>query len=359
MAYCENSPPKAWFPGFIATMAMLIATTGCYTSHVRTPSADASDVHLNRALEAVPTFRYDKVEVPFTNHVEGSGATDLYELRLLEIPSIGENGQKDNLVTAKYFRSIVPGSHPLIIVLPIWGTYTYPPRKVSSSIQRLSDGAAHVLSVQGEHYLADWSGLVAAEDENEFLEKWREAVEHQRVTMIDVSRLIDWAEERPEIDARRVGLVGFSLGAMIGGTIATQEPRLAATVLAMGGAHTQTIITHCTGKRTTSVQEKAATFGWSQDDFEAQVTPLFLPIDPASYPGRVDPSRILLFEAARDTCVPEDCRVDLWEALGRPEKITLDYGHHKAFLSITPLGNNWMRRQIWEFFETKLLPASR
>ncbi len=165
MAYCENSPPKAWFPGFIATMAMLIATTGCYTSHVRTPSADASDVHLNRALEAVPTFRYEKVEVPFTNHVDGTGATDLYELRLLEIPSIGENGQKDNLVTAKYFRSIVPGSHPLIIVLPIWGTYTYPPRKVSSSIQRLSDGAAHVLSVQGEHYLADWSGLVAAEDE--------------------------------------------------------------------------------------------------------------------------------------------------------------------------------------------------
>ncbi len=85
------------------------------------------------------------------------------------------------------------------------------------------------------------------------------------------------------------------------------------------------------------------------------VVPMFLTIDPASYPGRTDPSRVLIIEAGRDTCVPENCRDDLWEALGRPEKITLDYGHKKAFLSFTPLGNNWMRRQIWDFFEAKLL----
>jgi hypothetical protein len=35
--------------------------------------------------------------------------------------------------------------------------------------------------------------------------------------------------------------------------------------------------------------------------------------------------------------------------------MTMNYGHRKAFYSITPLGFNWMRHRIWEFFEDKLL----
>ncbi len=225
-----------------AVTAVLLTTTGCYTSHVRTPASTAEDAQYTRSFEPAPDFQYHQTEVPFSNHTEGRGASSRYELRLLEIPSIGENAQDGNLITARYFKSTVPGTHPLVIVLPIWGTYTYPPRKISSTIQRLSEGDVHVLSVQGENYLVDWPGIVAAKNESEFLELWREALEHQRVTMIDVRRLIDWAAQRPEIDADRVGLVGFSLGAMVAGNIVTQEPRLAATVLVMGGAHTHEII---------------------------------------------------------------------------------------------------------------------
>ena len=132
----------------VAALAALFGITGCYTSHVRTPSADAADIQRYRSFDAAPAFTYEKSDVPFTNHVEGVGARSMYELRMLEIPSIGENSQKDNLVTAKYYRSTLPGSHPLVIVLPIWGSFTYPPRKFASSFQRRSNGAVHVLHVQ-------------------------------------------------------------------------------------------------------------------------------------------------------------------------------------------------------------------
>lgn len=340
----------------IAVLAATLVATGCYTSHVRTPSADASDVQEHLSFETTPAFTYERTDVPFANHVEGAGATSSYELRLLEIPSLGENNQKDNLITAKYYRSTLPGSHPLVIVLPIWGTYTYPPRTISSSFQRRSNGAVHVLHVQGNNFLANWPGIIAATDESEFLELWSEAVDRQRVTIVDTRRLIDWAEQRPEIDADRVALIGFSLGAFVAGTIATQEPRLAATVTVMGGSHLHSVIATCDGKRATRVQATAAeNFGWDREELAAQLEPIISVVDAANYPNRVDPKSILIIEANRDNCIPEKSREDLWLALGKPERISINYDHAPAFYSMTPLGFSWMRRQIWEFLETRLL----
>jgi len=340
----------------VTALAASFATTGCFTSHVRTPYVDAGDVQGHRSFETAQAFTYEKNDVPFTNHVAGTGATSKYEFRLLEIPSVGDNGQHDNLVTARYYRSTLPGSHPLVIVLPIWGSFTYPPRKFSSSIQRRSNGAVHVLHLQGDTHLTDWPGLIVAADETEFLELGREAIERQRVTIVDVRRLIDWAEQRPEIEADRVALIGCSLGAVVAGTIATQEPRLAATVSVMGGSHQHLVVAYCDGKRATRVQAKAAeTFGWSREELAAQLEPIMSVVDPANYPDRVDPRRVLIIEAGRDKCVPEKSREDLWLALGKPERISMDYDHAPAFYSMTPLGLSWMRRRIWEFLEPRLL----
>ena len=339
-----------------AALGVTMAATGCYTGHVRTPYTDAGDLQELRSFETAPAFRYEKTDVPFTNHVEGTGATSMYELRLLEWPSIGNNSQKDNLVTARYYRSTLPGPHPLVIVLPIWGSFTYPPRKLSASIQRRSNGAVHVLHVQGDTHLANWPGIIDAADESEFLELGREAVERQRVTIVDVRRLIDWAEQRPEIDADRVALIGCSLAAFIAGTIATQEPRLAATVTVMGGSHLSSVIANCDGKRATRVQATAAgRFGWDREELEAQLAPIMSVVDPANYPNRADPRSVLIIEANRDKCVPEKSREDLWLALGKPDRISMNYDHAPAFYSMTPIGLSWMRRRIWEFLEPRLL----
>jgi len=340
----------------IAVLGLTLVATGCFTSHVRTPHTDAGNVQRHRSFDTAPAFSYEKTEVPFTNHTEGSGATSMYELRLLEIPSVGENSQKNNLVTARYYRSTLPGSHPLVIVLPIWGSFTYPPRKFTSSFQRRSNGAVHVLHVQGDNFLANWPGIIAATDESEFLELWSEAVDRQRVTIIDTRRLIDWAEQRPEIDADRVALIGFSLGAFVAGTIATQEPRLAATVTVMGGSHLNSVMATCDGKRATRVQATAAeNFGWDREELAAQLEPIIGVVDAANYPNRVDPKSILIIEANRDKCIPEKSREDLWLALGKPERISMNYDHAPAFYSMTPLGFSWMRRRIWEFLEARLL----
>ena len=306
-----------------------------------------------------PAFQYPKTEISFKNHTVGQGATPKYSEREISIPSVGVSPQGDRVVTGRYFRSVEPGPHPLVIVLPIYARFTYPSEKVGTFVQRHSDGEFHVLEVEGKNFLINWYSAADTDNEEQFVDLFRQGAEAERIVITDLRRLIDWAGQQPEIDGDRVAVVGFSRSAIVAGTLATQEPRLAATVLVVGGAHPHTIIARCGGKRTSAVQRNAKRqFGWDQDELEKRLEPIFKLVDAANYPGRVDPNTVLMIEAAKDSCITEPSRTELWEAMGQPEQISLNYGHRKAFLSMTPVGGNWMCERIYEFLEERLLGGS-
>ena len=307
-----------------------------------------------------PVFNSPVSAIPYEDHVLESDAR--YSLRRVTFPSVAENGQIDNLVTVDYHQSRLPGCHPAVIVLPIRGRHVYPSNAITRTLRKRSNGRVHVLNVLGTDFLIDWPKLGALTDESEFVDTWIEGAEHEIATLIDIRRLIDWAESRPEIDADRIALIGFSHGAMLAPAVVAQESRIAATVLVMGGAHPQEIAARCNGERTRRSQLIAlGAFGWDQDELEARLEPVFQHVDSANYPGRADPSRVLVFEAGKDRCVPESAREALWLIMGRPERYTIHADHHRAFYSMTPLGFNWLRRRVWDFFERKLVeePGAR
>jgi dienelactone hydrolase len=280
----------------------------------------------------------------------------LVEVLGLQFASVGENGQEGNRVTVRYYKSRLPGPKPLLVVLPIWGSSTYPPRKMVRHVLRRSGGEMNVVWIQGTQRVIDWEALVSAPDERAFLELWREMGARERATIVDVLRVLDWGARQPETDARRIGLMGFSHGAMVAAFIATQDPRLTATVLVMGGAHPYEALAGCPGGWTEKIRQTAKSrFGWSGQDYESRLAAIYGVFDPANYPGRVDPRRILIVDAAYDSCVPQSAREALWKSLGYPERVTFAYGHKSSFLSMTPLGFNWTRRKIWSFLDQTLV----
>ncbi len=301
---------------------------------------------------------YEKGPVPFENSILQQDPKLAYQVRHLKIPSIGENGQDGNLVEALYYRSNTAGKLPLVIVLPIWGDRfgnTYPPEKITSALRLRSHGGMHILRVLGEREIIDWEAVGEVETEEMFLAIMARIAQREAINIVDISRLVDWAEARNEIDAARIGLIGFSHSAITAGMATVNEPRLAAVVLVMGGAHPHRILATCDDDDAGPPRDKILQrFGWTAADYEQAIEPLFRPIDAANYPGRADPSRILIFDSHEDECIPRDARDDLWEALGRPARISFLYGHKMSFLSMTPLGFYWMRREIYEFFESTL-----
>jgi dienelactone hydrolase len=334
--------------------AVWLAVCGCVTRsyHARAEAEVPSEPAMAADTDASGPFAMPDAPLEVDNHdLEHRGR---YRLHRLTFPSVGRNGQADDLVTINYHRSIVPGSWPALIVVPIWGVSDYPSKSIARAVRARSDGRMHVLDVQGETYLLDWEWLRGAEDEDSFLDGWREAAYRERSMVLDLRRLVDWAEAQPEIDTTRLAVIGFSHSAILAATLAANEPRIAATVLVFGGAHPHETIARCDGNRTVGLQDKVAQeFGWTQDEYARRLAPILRDVDPATYPGRVDPESVLLFEAEQDPCVPRTAYAALRETMGHPARYTVGTSHRRAFYTMTPLYGNWLRHRVWEFLEAR------
>jgi len=330
--------------------AALAASCASRNHFVRDPDGFGSTGPTAPVRTAGEVFAYDRALIQAQEEqLEEKGN---YRLVRVSFPSIGNGGP----VEVDYHRSTLPGRHPVVIVLPIWGRYVYPSNAVTRTLRKRSEGTIHVLNVLDDGFLTDWPALETAPDEKAFTAIFAAGAETERNTVIDIRRLVDWTESRPEIDRKAIGLVGFSHSAIIAPTVAAAEPRIAASVLIMGGALPHRIVAHCAGPRMTAVQQRATSaFGWDRDRLEGVLEPLYAAIDPANYPGEIDPESVLIFEAGNDTCIDEVARTALWEAAGRPQRWVINTSHKRAFLTMTPLNLNWMRRRIWEFFEDRLI----
>src|SRR5690606_27156225 len=164
----------------------------------------------------------------------------------------------------------------------------------------------------------------------------------------------DWAETRPEIDASRIGVVGFSMSALVTATLLGNDHRIGAAVLMMGSAEFAHVFATC-AKRAGEVRRHVLVdHGWSLDQYREFFAELFDPADPVNYRGRYNPDDILMIDTRFDDCMPRRSRDALWEATGRPERVTLLYRHRPAFYSLPPLGLNFARRRIYRFLDAEL-----
>jgi dienelactone hydrolase len=325
---------------------------GCvsYTSKPLEPAPRAS-IEVD-GITSLPPAEYEKQEISFKNRILDEEESSLYGVRFIRFPSYGDNGQEGNLVTGRYYESKRPGKKPLVIIVPLPAGHTYPAEKMTAYLRSHSLGDVNIFNMDGKKDLVDWAGLAAAPDEAAFMERLEKSAGRQRTTVIDIRRVIDWAEVRPEIDTERIALMGFSQGGMIAASVSVQEPRVSTTVLVMAGALAHQAIVHCTLERSEGMKAKAfEEFGWTPGELESRIESRFRAVEPSSYPGRVDPSTVLIVEAAKDDCIPEAGREALWETMGRPQRILLDYKHKQAFLSMTPLRLMWLRHRIWEFLQ--------
>ncbi len=310
-----------------------------YVAHAR---GDERVAALAPALIERP-FAYRKTVIRPRNHVEASLETMHYRVR-----------SEGNLVTGLYYQSKLPGKKRLVIVLPIWGTHTYPPRKITQSLLRYSGGQINVFRLFGKEYLLDWQSMRSAPNAQAFIALIEQTVKRVKAHVIDIRRFIDWAETQSDIDANRIGLIGFSMGATVGSLIMAHEPRIAASALVMGGAHPHEMFATCFGRAQQTRNTLMSRFGWTAEIFKKKIEKPFAPINPANYSGKANPNQIIIFEARYDTCVPKSSREAFWQAMGKPKRVSWPYDHKSAFLTMTILGLNTMRRRIYRFLEAML-----
>jgi dienelactone hydrolase len=334
-------------------VAFCLGLLGC-AMHTRIPfDPDASQSQaFQRGTD--PIVDYVHAPLALNSHELSEHDTKYYRVKQLTFPSYGANGQAQDQVKAHYYRSKRPGKKKLVIVLPVWGVSDYPSSTITQGIIARSRGDTNVVEFIGERYLMDWDAMNNAATEAAFRQVMHAQAQRFITTAIDIRRFLDWLENQSEVDTNRIAIIGFSIGAMIAAMTVANEPRLSTAVLVMGGAHPHDVFATCLGRTGDLRSEIMARFDWTQERYREELVPIFTPTDPARFAGRVDPAKILIFDATFDDCIPQHARDDLWEAMGRPERISIHAEHRQAFFAMTPFEGNFIRREIYAFLDRVL-----
>lgn len=263
--------------------------------------------------------------------------------------------------SAKVMISRSPGTKRWVVILPIWGSSIYPPRQITRRLLRAREaGETNVLWILGPEELFDWQAMANAATEDEYLGIVERGADCLAASIRDVREWIDWIAARRDYDPDRLGLVGFSIGAVAAASVVAVDPRPDATVLVMGGGRLEHVFAGCRGDARLGRDSALRNFDWSLDEFLRRTAERLASVDPVDLmAGRgpvVDRGTIFFSAATKDTCIPDISRESLWRVLGRPERLQVPYGHKMSFLSMTFLGFHHTSHRIVDFLDRALQP---
>lgn len=231
---------------------------------------------------------------------------------------------ENNTVHAEFYRPKGAGPFPAAVVLDIL-----------DGRQTVSRGEAVWLAQNGVAALVVYMAYYGPRRPTEgkvrmLLPDIEHSVNAITQTALDCRRAAAWLAARPDIDADRLGLVGTSLGSMVGGVAAAAEPRLKNVCLILGGGGlTDAFYDH----------PKAAGFRAANEFLggsKEKLRKLIDPVDPLTYADRLKGKRLLLIGASRDDVVPPAAMRKLWESTGKPKIVWLDATHVGAALYAFP-----------------------
>jgi dipeptidyl aminopeptidase/acylaminoacyl peptidase len=239
-------------------------------------------------------------------------------------------------VAIELYRPFTPAPSPVVLLLP-------------------SAGGSYWIERSFARYFADrgYAAVLLRRDELRPGEKVIEAVDDLlRQSVLDGARVLDWVATRPDLDARRIGLFGISMGGIKGAVFAPLEPRIGAAVLGLAGGDLPVIMTQTTEPGVAA--ERRAWLATTGLDLAGAERELRRRVrhDPLEHAAHADPRRFLLILARFDQAVPTANGWQLWAALGKPETIVLPTGHYTAVLAMP-----WLKPAILQFFDRTLAPA--
>jgi cephalosporin-C deacetylase-like acetyl esterase len=121
-------------------------------------------------------------------------------------------------------------------------------------------------------------------------------------SVIDARRAVDYLRSRNDIDAARIGYLGFSQGAMLGAVVGGVEPRIAVFCLAVPGGGIVDIVRHIDRYPVLKAHWPIAT----TPDVMRTVEQVANITDPIYYIGRIAPRPLLLLVAKYDEIIPAE-----------------------------------------------------
>jgi dienelactone hydrolase len=231
---------------------------------------------------------------------------------------------ENNTVYAEYYRPRGDGPFPCTIVLDITGGDQSLSRFISTILSRQGIGCLFVqMAYYGPRRPPQSNVRLLSFDVGRTMQAVRQ-------TVLDMRRATAWMESRPEIDPKRIGILGTSLGSLMAALTAEMEPKLGRVVILLGGGglveayydNPQGASYRKFWERLGGTKEKLATF--------------IAPVDPLTCAANLKGRQVLFIAGKRDEIVPPSATERLWKAAGEPKIVWYDCTHYGAAYYIVP-----------------------
>jgi dienelactone hydrolase len=275
----------------------------------------ARDPELQELLKSYETPQKD-----FAWELRPIRETSKWSLSWLTYPSPQKSELEENdTVWAKVWQPKEPAAHRPAAVILHWLGGSFDLLEVIG--QRLAENGIVSLMMYMPHY-----GPRRAKDPARRQKLLQTDMErtlrdlHQAV--LDARRAGDWLAARPDVESSRVGIVGISLGALVGSLTAGVDDRFGRSVFLIGGGDLPAIVLHGS-RETAAAKQKLEEAGLTAD----RLRELWKSIEPLTFASRMRPEEILMVNAESDEVIPRECTLKLYEALDRPEIRWFKGGH--------------------------------
>jgi dienelactone hydrolase len=231
---------------------------------------------------------------------------------------------ENNTVHAEYYRPRGKGPFPGVIVLDILGGNQQLSRLIST---HLAQNQISALFVQMAYY-----GPRRPKDSNLRLlsPDVKHTMEAIKQTVLDMRRATAWLEARPEIDSKRLGILGTSLGSFMGSLTAEMEPKLKRVAILLGGGGLVDVYyDHPQAKPARKLWEA---IGGTKESLARAIAD----VDPITHAANLKDRKVLMLAAKKDEIVPPKAAEAMWKATGKQKIVWFDAGHYTAALYIVP-----------------------
>jgi dienelactone hydrolase len=308
----------------LACLLLLLAAAPVPAAPAR--SVEKGTFHFRPAGEQmdVPP-RYRLSERSFSYELEKK--TDLPAIGVtvhrLRFPSpVKTSSPENNTVHAEYYRPTGKGPYPAVIVLDVTAGNQMLSRLIANHFAR--HGVAG-LFVQMAYY-----GPRRPKDSPRRLlsPNLPHTIRAVTQTVLDLRTATAWLGSRPEIDGKRLGIMGTSLGSFVAALTAEMEPRLGRVCVLLGGGN---FVDGYAGHPLAAPYFKLFE---SLGGKRSYLKKLLAPVDPITCAANLKKRNLLIVAASRDDVVPPSMARMLWEASGKQKILWYDATHYGAVLCI-------------------------
>ncbi|MEQ8785783.1 MAG: alpha/beta hydrolase family protein [Pirellulaceae bacterium] len=279
----------------------------------------------DREKEIAEAFRLAPHDFSFEQRNFGE-VSPRFDMSLVTFPSPVETPHEvNNTVHCEYYRPKGEGKRPAVIVLHILGGDFLLSRAVCGTLVERGVGALFVkLPYYGPRRDPASKRRMISPDPGETVEGMTQAV-------LDIRRATAWLGSREEVDPRRLGICGISLGGITSGLAATAEPRLQNICMVLAGGDVGRIAWE--SPKMEKIRQSWIENGGTREEFLATLSK----VDPVTYAANVRGRRMLMLNADRDEVIPRACTESLWRSFGEPEIVWYEGGHYSIARHMLPM----------------------